>query len=159
MLDNQFIDTLSEAQIKEIKKYVSNGGGLVVVGGERAYNYGNYLNSSLEEILPVLSKPSEYKGGRNLVLILDVSPSTQGGSRKEDPRVNNSGTHGDILGNAIYILQNKNLKDANVGVIAFGSEGYDVSGGFLFMGLPQNQAILKDKISQTDHQRAGKDFS
>lgn len=148
VLDNQLINTLSEAQINEIKKYVSNGGGLVVVGGENAYNYGNYLNSSLEEILPVISKPSEYKGGRNLVLILDVSPSTQGGSPSGDSRVNNTGTHGDILANALYILQNKNLRDANVGVIAFGSEGYDVSGGFLFMGLPQNQAILKDKISK-----------
>ena len=148
VLDNRYISTLSEAQINEIKKYVSNGGGLVVVGGERAYNYGNYLNSSLEGLLPVISKPSEYKGGRNLVLIIDVSPSTQGGSIKEDTRVNNTGTHADILANAIYILQNKNLKDANVGVIAFGSEGYDVSGGFLFMGLPQNQAILKDKISK-----------
>ena len=127
---------------------MSNGGGLVVVGGDKAYNYGNYLNSSLEEILPVISKPSEYKGGRNLVLILDISPSTQGGSATGDPRINNSGTHGDILGNALYILQNENLRDANVGVIAFGSEGYDVSGGFLFMGLPQNQAILKDKISK-----------
>lgn len=148
VLDNQLINTLSEAQINEIKKYVSNGGGLVVVGGESAYNYGNYVNSSLEGILPVISKPSEYKGGRNLVLILDVSPSTQGGSLKEDTRVNDTGTHADILANAIYILQNKNLKDANVGVIAFGSEGYDVSGGFLFLGLPQNQAILKDKISE-----------
>jgi uncharacterized membrane protein len=148
VLDNQFINTLSEAQIKDIKLYVSNGGGLVVVGGDRAYNYGNYLNSSLEEILPVISKPSEFKGGRNLVLMLDISPSTQGDSTTEDPRINNSGTHGDILGNALYILQNENLKDANVGVIAFGSEGYDVSGGFLFMGLPYNQAILKDKISK-----------
>jgi uncharacterized membrane protein len=149
VLDNQLINMLSEAQVKEIKKYVSDGGGLVVVGGDRAYNYGNYLNSSLEEILPVISKPSEYKGGRNLVLILDVSPSTQGaGNRAGDSRINDTGTHGDILGNAIYVLQNENLKDANVGVIAFGSEGYDVSGGFLFMGLPQNQAILRDKISK-----------
>ena len=137
VLDNQFIDTFSEAEIKEIKSYVSNGGGLIVVGGDRAYNYGSYLNSSLEEVLPVLSKPSEYKGGRNLVLILDVSPSTVA-----------HGTQGDILSNAIYILRNKNLKDANVGVIAFGSVGYDVSGGFVFMGLPQNLAILEEKISQ-----------
>ena len=137
VLDNQFIDTFSEAEIKEIKSYVSNGGGLIVVGGDRAYNYGSYLNSSLEEVLPVLSKPSEYKGGRNLVLILDVSPSTAA-----------HGTQGDILSNAIYILRNKNLKDANVGVIAFGSVGYDVSGGFVFMGLPQNLAILEEKISQ-----------
>lgn len=139
VLDNQFIDTLSEPQIKEINKYVSDGGGLIVVGGERAYNYGNYLNSSLEEILPVLSKPSEYKGGRNIVLILDISPSTQQGDAQ---------TLGDILGNAIYILQNKNLKDANAGVIAFGSEGYDVSGGLVFLGLPQNLATLEKRIAE-----------
>lgn len=148
VLDNQFIDTLSEAQINEIQKYVSNGGGLVVVGGDRAYNYGDYLNSSLEGILPVISKPSEYKGGRNLVLILDVSPSTGELTNNKDSMVNYSFTHEDILANAIYILQNKNLQDANVGVIAFGSEGYDVSGGFKFMGLPQYQADLKDKISK-----------
>lgn len=137
VLDNQFADNLTETQVKEIRKYVTNGGGLVVVGGERAYNYGNYLNSSFEKILPVLSKPSEYKGGRNLVLILDVSPSTAAHK-----------TQGDILGNAIYILQNENLKDANAEVIAFGSKGYDVSGGFVFLGLAQNQATLKDKIER-----------
>lgn len=143
VLDNQLIGTLSEVQVKEIKKYVTDGGGLIVVGGERAFNYGNYLNSSLEEILPVLSTPSEYKGGRNLVLILDISPSAR-----------DHGTQGDILGNAIYILQNKNLKDANAAAIAFGSKDYDVFGGFLFMGLPQNQAIINDKISRltTDEQ-------
>lgn len=136
VLDNQVMSSFSEAQMTEIKNYVSNGGGLVVVGGEEAYNYGNYLNSSLEEILPVLSKPSEYKGGRNLVLILDVSPSTAA-----------HGTQGDILANAIYIIQNENLRDANAGVIAFGSEGYDISRGFVFLGLAQNREILEDKIS------------
>ncbi|RXA20126.1 VWA domain-containing protein [Methanosarcina sp. MSH10X1] len=137
VLDNQLMSSFSETQIKEIKNYVSNGGGLVVVGGEQAYNYGNYLNSSLEEILPVLSKPSEYKGGRNLVLILDVSPSTAAHQ-----------TQADILANAIYIIQNENLRDANAGVIAFGSKGYDVSGGFVFLGLSQNREILEDKISR-----------
>ena len=135
VLDNQHIRAFSEADIREIKRYVSNGGGLIVVGGERAYNFGNYLNSSLEEVLPVLSKPSEYKGGRNLILILDVSPSTR-----------DHGTQADILGNAIHILRNPNLKDANVAVIAFGSQAYDVSGGFVFLGLPQNQAVLEEKI-------------
>ncbi|AKB21198.1 VWA domain-containing protein [Methanosarcina sp. WH1] len=135
VLDNQFIDTFSEAEIKEIKNYVSNGGGLIVVGGNRAYNYGSYLNSSLEEVLPVISKPSEYKGGRNLVLLLDVSPSTTA-----------HGTQGDILSNAIKILENDNMKDANVGVIAFGNAAYDVSNGFVFMGLPQNLAVLEEKI-------------
>ncbi len=137
VLDNQLMNSLSEAQIKEIKNYVSNGGGLVVVGGEKAYNYGSYLNSSLEEILPVLSKPSEYKGGRNLVLILDISPSAR-----------DHGAQGDILGNAIYILRSEKLRDANVAAIAFGSKDYDVFGGFLFLGLPQNRAIMEEKISR-----------
>jgi len=137
VLDDQFITSFSEAQIKEIKNYVSNGGGLIVVGGDRAYNYGEYLNSSLEEILPVISKPSEFKGGRNLVLILDVSPSTIAHK-----------TQGDILSNGVKILENDNLKDANVAVIAFGNAAYDVSGGFLYLGLPQNLAILKEKVSK-----------
>lgn len=137
VLDNQLIETLSEAEIREIKSYVTNGGGLIVVGGDRAYNYGRYLNSSLEEVLPVISKSSEFRGGRNLVLILDVSPSTVAHV-----------SQGDILSNAIHILRNDNLKDANVGVIAFGNVGYDVSGGFLFMGLPHNRALLEEKVSQ-----------
>lgn len=136
VLDDQFINSFSEAQIKEIKNYVSNGGGLIVVGGDRAYNYGDYLNSSLEEVLPVISKPSEFKGGRNLVLILDVSPSTVAHK-----------TQGDILSNGVKILESDNLKDANVAVIAFGNAAYDVSGGFVYMGLPHNVALLKEKVS------------
>ena len=137
VLDNRFINTLSEKEVKEIKTYVSDGNGLIVVGGERAYNYGNYLNSSLEALLPVISKPSEFKGGRNIILILDVSPSTDA-----------HGTLGDILGNAIFILRNENLKDANAGVIAFGSTGIDVSDGFVFLGLPRNVETLEEEISQ-----------
>ncbi|HIH75626.1 MAG TPA: VWA domain-containing protein [Methanosarcina sp.] len=137
VLDNQHINSFSEAQVKEIKNYVSNGGGLVVIGGDKAYNYGDYLNSSLEDILPVISKPSEFKGGRNLILVLDVSPSTVA-----------HGTQGDILSNAVNILRNDNLKDANVGVIAFGNAAYDVSGGFVFMGLPHNLALLEEKVSK-----------
>ncbi|WP_440954869.1 VWA domain-containing protein [Methanosarcina sp. Mfa9] len=137
VLDNRFINTLSEKEVKEIKTYVSDGNGLIVVGGEGAYNYGNYLNSSLEALLPVISKPSEFKGGRNIILILDVSPSTDA-----------HGTLGDILGNAIFILRNENLKDANAGVIAFGSTGVDVSDGFVFLGLPRNLETLEEDISQ-----------
>jgi len=139
VLDNQLVNNLSETQVKEINKYVNNGGGLVVVGGERSYNYGNYLNSSFEKILPVISKPSDYKGGRDVVLILDISPSTQQGDKK---------TLDDILGNAVSILENKNVRDANAGVIAFGSKGYDVSGGLVYLGLSQNRAMLENRIKE-----------
>ena len=85
----------------------------------------------------MISKPSEFRGGRNLILLLDVSPSTVAHK-----------TQGDILSNAVRILEEDNLKDANVAVIAFGNAAYDVSGGFVFMGLPHNVAILKEKVSK-----------
>ena len=137
VLDNQFIDSLTEAQVKDIKKYVSEGNGLIVVGGEKAYDLGNYLNSSFETFLPVVSKPSEFKGGRHMMILLDVSPSTE-----------HHQTLGDILGNAIFLLRNENLKDANVGVVGFGSTGKDISGGFVYLGLPYNLKVLEEKIFQ-----------
>lgn len=136
-IDNRYIGTFSESQIKEIKKYVSGGGGLVVVGGDESYDYGEYLNSSLEDILPVISKPSEFKGGRNIILLLDISTSTAA-----------HGSLDDILANAISILEADKLKDANAAVIAFGSTGTDVSNGFVFLGQSWKEKELEDKISQ-----------
>lgn len=135
VLDNRNINSLSDSDIQNLEDYVSSGNGLYVVGGDSSYNYGNYLNSSLESILPVYSKASEWKGGRNVVLVLDVSMSTSA-----------HGTQGDILGNAIAVLRNEHLRDANVGVIAFGTEGLDVSGGLVYMGLPSNVNMLEEKI-------------
>ncbi len=146
VLDNRFINTLSEKEVKEIKTYVSDGNGLVVVGGEGAYNYGNYLNSSLEALLPVISKPSEFKGGRNVVLMLDVSLSAY-----------NHGTAGYIFGNAINIINAEELKDANVGVIIFGSLGKDISDGLVYLGLPQNREILEEKIRALSEFKSGDD--
>ena len=136
VLDNRRIDSLSEADVQNLKDHVSSGNGLYVVGGDSSYDYGNYLDSSLEGLLPVYSKASEWKGGRNVVLVLDVSMSTSA-----------HGTHGDILGNAIAVLRNEALRGANVGVIAFGTEGLDVSGGLVYMGIPSNIDRLEEQIS------------
>ncbi len=135
VLDNRNINSLSESDAQILKDYVSSGNGLYVVGGDSSYEYGNYLNSSFEGILPVYSKASEWKGGRNVVLVLDVSMSTSA-----------HGTSGDILGNAIAVLRNEGLKDANAGVIAFGTEGLDVSGGLVYMGVPSNIDRLEEQI-------------
>jgi Mg-chelatase subunit ChlD/uncharacterized membrane protein len=136
VLDNRRIDSLSESDIQKLKDYVSSGNGLYVVGGDNSYEYGNYLGSSLEQLLPVYSKASEWKGGRNVVLVLDVSMSTSA-----------HGTHGDILGNAIAVLRNEGLRGANVGVIVFGTEGLDVSGGLVYMGIPSNVNRLEEQIA------------
>ncbi|MEA1985212.1 MAG: hypothetical protein U9N13_06120 [Euryarchaeota archaeon] len=137
VLDNRNINSLSGSEVAMLKNYVIDGNGLVVVGGERAYDYGDYLNSSFEALLPVLSKPTEWKGGRNVVLVLDVSQSTF-----------HHETLSDILGNAIFILNSENLRDAYAGVIAFGSEGFDVSEGLVYLGVPANIDRLEADISQ-----------
>ncbi len=137
VLDNKHINTLSENDVKTLKKYVTDGNGLVVAGGERSYNYGDYLDSSFEELLPVMSKPTDWRGGRNVVLVLDVSPSTS-----------HHGTQGDILSNAIFTLQNENLRDAYAGVIAFGSTGVDVSDGFVPLSSDSNVFKLEQDISK-----------
>ncbi|WP_462273579.1 vWA domain-containing protein, partial [Methanohalophilus sp.] len=68
IIDNLYIDALSENDIANLQKYVTNGGGLVVIGGDQSYNNGDYRNSSLEKLLPVYSYPTENVGGEVVVL-------------------------------------------------------------------------------------------
>ncbi|MDK2891798.1 VWA domain-containing protein [Methanohalophilus sp.] len=79
VLDNIHINSLSEEDINKLDEYVLNGGGLVVVGGDRSYDRGEYLNSSLEMLLPVISEPTETTGGEVIVFLLDTSGSASGG--------------------------------------------------------------------------------
>ncbi|MBN2110088.1 MAG: VWA domain-containing protein [Methanosarcinaceae archaeon] len=135
VLDNVHSNAFSETDVEKLKEYLSDGRGIVVVGGERSYNFGNYLDSDIEQILPVISEPTDWSGGRNVVLVLDVSQSTSA-----------HGTLGDILGNAINILENEDLRDAYLGVIAFGSEGMDVSNGLVYLGSSSNVEFLRSSI-------------
>ncbi|TGC09189.1 VWA domain-containing protein [Methanolobus halotolerans] len=135
VIDNVHSNSFSGTDVEELKEYLRDGRGIVVVGGERSFNFGGYLDSEIEQLLPVISEPTNWKGGRNVVLMLDISESTA-----------NHGTLGDILGNAIYILENENLRDAYVGVIAFGSEGLDVSNGLVYLGSTSNMDYLRNNI-------------
>ncbi|MCD4822229.1 MAG: VWA domain-containing protein [Methanococcoides sp.] len=136
VLDNVNMRELSESDIDKLKEYVSQGNGLVLVGGEASFDRGNYLDSSFEELLPVASRPTDWKGGRSIVLVLDISQSTAAHE-----------TLSDILGNSIFILENENLRDAYAGVIAFGSEGVDVSDGLVYLGTHSNLEKLEESIS------------
>lgn len=135
VMDNVHSNSFSANDVENLKEYLRDGRGIVVVGGERSYNFGNYLDSDIEQILPVISEPTDWSGGRNVVLLLDVSQSTSA-----------HGTLGDILGNAIHILENENLRDAYLGVIAFGSEGLDVSNGLVYLGSESNVNSLRSSI-------------
>ncbi|MBN1134767.1 MAG: VWA domain-containing protein [Methanosarcinaceae archaeon] len=151
VLDNKRVNSLSQKDVSTLKKYVTDGHGLVVVGGELAYDYGDYLNSSFEELLPVMSKPTEWRGGRNVVLVLDVSGSTLYAShiKKNETWVPVENNILDIIkANAINILTDEDLKDADVAVIAFGTDAVKVSDDFEYVGISSNVERIELKIRE-----------
>lgn len=145
IIDDQAASTISDTEVRALKDYIINGGGMVVVGGDSSFDYpaeDTYQNTKFEELLPVTSKPSNWRGGRNVVLILDVSPST----------LQSNGAGGrvldDILSNAIVLLESDLLKDARVDVITFGSRGQDITDGFIDLSKESNRLWLETKISE-----------
>ncbi|MCS7172121.1 MAG: VWA domain-containing protein [Armatimonadetes bacterium] len=72
---------LSQAQMESLRTYVASlGGGLVVVGGTRAFGPGGYAGTPLEEVLPV-SMDVRHRVGivpAAVVLVLDTSASMAG---------------------------------------------------------------------------------
>ncbi|MDD1744478.1 MAG: VWA domain-containing protein [Candidatus Methanoperedens sp.] len=123
-----------------IKNYVGGGGGLVVVGGDASYDKGNYNNSPVEAMLPIISRAAEYRGGRNLVIVMDASGSTSG----EDPTTKLSFI-GLIDANALNIVYNV-ARDSAVGIVAFG--GVTVKTDMLSMGSDANRAELDKFIRE-----------
>jgi len=123
-----------------LKNYVGGGGGLVVVGGDASYDKGNYNNSPVEAMLPIISRAAEYRGGRNLVIVMDASGSTS----FEDPTTKISFI-GLIDANALNIVD-KVARDSTVGVVAFG--GVTVKTNMLSMGSDANRAELDKFIRE-----------
>ncbi|MFZ3058488.1 MAG: VWA domain-containing protein [Candidatus Methanoperedens sp.] len=134
------IDNKGAAQLGAdiLRTYVGGGGGLVVVGGDSAYDKGNYNNSPVEAMLPIISRAAEYQGGRNLVVVIDASGSTSG----EDPTTGLS-----FIGledaNALNLVQNI-AQDSRMGIVAFG--GVTAKTDILPMGNEANKAVLEKFI-------------
>ena len=61
-----------------LTNYVTDGNGLVVIGGDNSFDYGNYENSVFETLLPVKVglAGKEEESGMNIVVIIDVSGTT-----------------------------------------------------------------------------------
>ncbi|ATU08186.1 vWA domain-containing protein [Methanohalophilus portucalensis] len=146
IIDNLYIDALNEEDITNLQKYVTNGGGLVVIGGNQAYNNGDYRNSSLEKLLPVYSYPTESTGGEVVVLVIDKSGSILGGDYKppsydpdekeyvpgqglQDKGINKSEMFfiSYVKESAKNVTKNPDFSDAKMGIIAFDDEGHILS--------------------------------
>jgi uncharacterized membrane protein len=72
ILDNISKNELPDKALDDIKSFVENGGGLLILGGKQSYALGGYINTVLEEISPVWVSPPDNIG---LVVILDRSGS------------------------------------------------------------------------------------
>ena len=61
-----------------LSDYVADGNGLVAIGGQDSFDYGNYENSMFETILPVKVglAGKEEESGMNIMVIIDVSGTT-----------------------------------------------------------------------------------
>ncbi len=128
-----------ERDLDRLNEYVREGGGLVVVGGSESYDLGGYLNSTLEDILPVRSAPSVFQGGKTAVIVMDISFSLMGTRTS-------SGTplldYEKAL--AIELLKSPDLQDYDVGLVVFGTQAYAVTEP---IPLSRGRSVLDERIA------------
>jgi len=136
VLDNINDGRLSGSSIGKLREYTASGGGLLVVGGDNSYDFGDYLDSSIEAILPVESYSSAYAGSVNVVLVLDISGSISAHEALDVEKAM-----------AINLLNDMG-RDTNVGVVAYGGDAISVSDGLLPMYSHANRDTLEDKVSK-----------
>ena len=136
VLDNINDGRLSGSSIGKLREYTAGGGGLLVVGGDNSYDKGDYLDSSIESILPVESYSSAYAGSVNVVLVLDISGSISAHEALDDEKAM-----------AIKLLGDMG-SDTNVGVVAYGGDAISVSNGVLPMSSHANRDALLDRVSK-----------
>ncbi|MCJ7444557.1 MAG: VWA domain-containing protein [Methanotrichaceae archaeon] len=135
------LDDISYSKsLDKLKDYVSNGGGLIVVGGANSYELGGYYNSSLETAMPVLSIPSKFEGGKIAVIILDISFSLlQTLTKDGKPLLDYEKAI------ATEILKSPDLKDYAVGVVVFGTKAYQVVDP---LSLSSGRNVLDERIAK-----------
>ncbi|MCK4651838.1 MAG: VWA domain-containing protein, partial [Methanosarcinales archaeon] len=142
VLDNIHANDLDRGEIERLGAYLRNGGGLVVVGGDRAYDKGGYYNSPLgfETLLPVKSKESAGEGSNvGVVIVIDIS-----GSVGTAYGANTALSMEKAL--AINVLRGININD-HIGVIAFNQKAHIVSP--LTRGL--YKSTIEEKITRLNH--------
>ncbi len=130
----------SEVDVDKLSSYVIDGNGLVVFGGKNSYDRGGYKDSVFEGMLPVrVGKGKEGKQTDvNIVLVIDISGSTGSGfSQSSSSKVED-------VEKALAIGVVGDLKKSDkVGVVAFNTDAYIVSG---FMPVLGNEDYMKRRI-------------
>ncbi len=77
ILDNVHALYITESQQYELQNYVSGGGGLLIVGGDKSLGRGDYFDTPLEEMLPVESDIRQrlFYARSSILFVIDHSGS------------------------------------------------------------------------------------
>lgn len=135
VLDNQ----MYSPDLDQLKAYVRDGGGLVVVGGPGSYEYGGYYNTTFESVLPTKSTPSTFEGGKTAVMVIDISFSLTDTKTKDGTPLLD---YEKAL--AVQLLNSPDLQDYKMGLVVFGTKAYDVSDP---VPLSSGRSFLQDRIT------------
>ncbi len=140
VINNLNKNDVGEEITDKLSEFVSDGNGLLIIGGDDSFEKGAYKDSGFETLLPVfVGAPAKEEGDTNIVLVLDISGST-GTAVKGEKAV-------DIeKAQAISILSD--LKPSNrVGVVAFNAQAFVIEPlTYLYekTGLAERISQLKD---------------
>ncbi len=78
VLNNLDLNSISGARKERIEKYVRNGGGLLLIGGERQVYRNDKQMDALDRALPAKLAPPNIPRGTCVALIIDKSSSMEG---------------------------------------------------------------------------------
>ncbi|WNY28212.1 hypothetical protein MmiEs2_03960 [Methanimicrococcus stummii] len=143
ILDDVYIGNMTEEDVALLKEYVSEGGGLMVVGGKTSFDYPvghSYVDSSFEKLLPVVSVPSDWEGIQDVYLFLDVSDSASAWGSNNETILSN------IKKTAVNIIESDYFKEANVTYFTIGDQSRNDTGEFYFVGNPREAETLKKEL-------------
>lgn len=122
---NPYMDMLSD--------YVSDGNGLLFIGGENSFDRGGYKGTLLETLLPIKIGAGEEqnKSDINIVIVIDISQGTEDYVAVEKA----------LALSVIDSLSEKN----NAGAVAFNTQAYQIAE---IKPLKEHKKELKEKISR-----------
>lgn len=78
VLNNLDLDEISQARKERLETYVRNGGGLLLIGGEKQVYKAEKRMDALDRALPAQLAPPKSPEGTSVVLIIDKSSSMEG---------------------------------------------------------------------------------
>jgi uncharacterized membrane protein len=120
-----------------IHDFVSDGNGLAVIGGDKAYDFGGYDASELGHILPVMKGKSGDRSQAVIVIAIDISAST------DTQFSTTSASRAIEIQKAIaYNLVEQLSDETLVGVVAFNTDAYLIQ-DLSTLGSSRSQILQK----------------